>query len=149
MTTTSEHTRIEKLTKRPSRKPAVLRIGIASYADLKDRAMKIARGEARHPANAPKVFFPSMESAGKILSGKNQELLNHIRARRPQSLRELGEQTGRAAPNLSRTLNTMAKYGLVVLERGKHGSIKPVVPYDTLDIVMELVRPARDQRKSA
>ena len=63
-------------------KPAVLRIGTASYAELKDRAMQIARGETCEAANAPKVFFPTMESAGKVLSGKNQELLNHIRALR-------------------------------------------------------------------
>ena len=55
-----------------------LKIGIASYDDIKARTMAIARGELKPAANDPKIWFTSSESFAKALSGENHALLSAI-----------------------------------------------------------------------
>ena len=52
-----------------------LKVGIASYAEMKARTMAVARGKRRVRRGEPKVWFTSMESFAKILSDKNRALL--------------------------------------------------------------------------
>ena len=52
-----------------------LRVGIASYDQMKARTMAIARGEHKPARDEPKVWFTSMESFAKVLSGRNRDLL--------------------------------------------------------------------------
>ena len=104
-----------------------LKVGIASYEEMKARTMAVARGERRVAANEPKVWFTSTESFAKVLSAGNRELLRVISEKAPGSLDELARITGKAKSNLSRTLRTMEGYGLVRLERGEHGRITPKV----------------------
>jgi predicted transcriptional regulator len=111
-----------------------LKIGIASYKDMKVRTLAIARGELTPKADAPRVWFTSTESFARVLSSKNRALLATIASSHPTSLRELAESTGRKVPNLSRTLKTMERYGLVRLHRGERGSIRPEVPYDSISL---------------
>ena len=93
-----------------------LKIGIASFEDMKARTLRIARGEFRPRPTDPKVWFPSLESLAKVLSESNRELLAIIEERKPRSLQELSNFSGRATSNLSRTLKTMRTYGIVELE---------------------------------
>ena len=102
-----------------------LKVGIASYEDMKARTMAVARGERRVAADEPKVWFTSTESFAKVLSAGNRELLRVIAEKAPGSLDELARITGKAKSNLSRTLRTMEGYGLVRLERGERGRITP------------------------
>jgi predicted transcriptional regulator len=67
-----------------------------------------------------------MASLAAVLSEDNRALLRVIRDANPRSLTELAELTGRKLPNLSRTLRTMASYGLVALEKDK-GEVRPTV----------------------
>ena len=113
-----------------------LRIGIASYDEMKARTLAIARGEYKPKKGEPKVWFTSMESVAKVLSDKNRALLSLIATEQPTSLTELAKLSGRAKPNLSRTLKTMAGYGLVQLKKGERGKMAPVVPYS--EIVLDL-----------
>ena len=113
-----------------------LRIGIASYEAMKARTVAIARGEYKPKKDEPKVWFSSMESVAKVLSDKNRALLSLIAAEQPTSLTELARLSGRAKPNLSRTLKTMVGYGLVQLNKGASGKMTPVVPYS--EIVLDL-----------
>jgi predicted transcriptional regulator len=98
-----------------------LKVGIASYEEMKARTMALARGERRVAADEPKVWFTSTESFAKVLSAGNRELLRVIAEKAPGSLDELARITGKAKSNLSRTLRTMEGYGLVRLERGRAG----------------------------
>jgi predicted transcriptional regulator len=116
----------------------VLRIGIASYEEMKARSLAIARGELKPASDEPKIWFPSAETFGKVLSGRNRELLAQIRAARPRSLQALSDLTGREVSNLSRTLKTMELYGLVELKRGARGMVRPEVPYDEVDVRVPL-----------
>lgn len=65
----------------------------------------------------PRIWFPSLASLAAVLSDDNRRLLHLIHNKRPKSLTELAELSGRKVPNLSRTLKTMADYGLVSLQR--------------------------------
>src|SRR5262249_54532431 len=104
-------------------------IGIASYEQMKARTMALAR-DARHDRKGePKIWFTSMESFAKVLSDKNRALLMLIAEAQPDSLAELAQISGRAKSNLSRTLRTMERYGLVRLKKGAAGKIVPRVPY--------------------
>jgi predicted transcriptional regulator len=120
-----------------------LRVGIASYDEMKARTMAVARGERRVAPNEPKVWFTSTESFAKVLSGGNRELLRVIAEKAPGSLDELARLTGKANSNLSRTLRTMEDYGLVVLERGERGRITPKVMHDRVELDLPLTRKRR------
>ena len=120
-----------------------LRIGIASFEEMKARTMEVARGEHRVSRTEPKVWFVSTESFAKVLSAGNRELLRLIAEQSPGSLDELSRMTGRAKSNLSRTLKTMEGYGLVILERGDRGRIKPKVTHDRIELDLQLTQPRK------
>ena len=126
-----------------------LKVGIASYEDMKARTMAIAKGERRPGRDEPKVWFNSAESFAKILSNKNRALLSTIAIARPGSLGELEALTGRRKSNLSRTLKTLERYGLVRLKRGARGRLIPEVPYDEISLVVPLVSPPGKEPKAA
>lgn len=117
-----------------------LRVGIASYEEMKALTLAIARGERRLEAEVPRIWFPSTESFAKVLSASNRELLRTIAEEAPGSLEELAQLTGRKKSNLSRTLKTMANYGLVKLERGLRGRIVAKVMHDRIALELPLVR---------
>jgi predicted transcriptional regulator len=104
----------------------VLKIGIISREDYKKRTIAIARGEYKPKKDEPKVWFESINSMAQILSNENQKLLKVINEKKPTSLKELEIATGRKSSNLSRTLKTMSRYGIVDLVK-LNKSIKPVV----------------------
>ena len=116
----------------------VLKIGIASYEQMKARTMAIARGELKPKPGDPKVWFPSTESLVRVLSDKNRALLANIRASEPDSLTDLAVRTGRKKSNLSRTLKTMERYGIVTIERNDQGRVVPRVPYGVVTVDLPL-----------
>lgn len=118
-----------------------LRIGIASYEQMKARSLAIARGEHKPGRREPRIWFTSMDSVARVLSDRNRALLDLIARVEPNSLTELAALTGRAQSNLSRTLKTMERYGLVNLHKGAGGRIRPRVTYT--DIVLDVPIGAR------
>ena len=68
---------------------------------------------APDPPDEPEVWFTSPEPFAKVLSAGNRDLLRVIVEQAPGSLDELARITGKAKSTLSRTLRTMAGYGLV------------------------------------
>jgi predicted transcriptional regulator len=115
-----------------------LKVGIASYEDMKARTLAIAKGELRPKPSDPKVWFTSPESFAKLLSNRNRSLLAQIADTRPESLHELAASSGRTPGNLSRTLKTMERYGLVRLHKGERGRLRPEVPYRDVQLEMTL-----------
>jgi predicted transcriptional regulator len=96
-----------------------IRIGIMPMEQYKKRTLDIAGGRYSPGKNEPKVWFPSIESALQVLSSRNQELLRVIVEKKPDSLTSLADMTGRSKSNLSRTLRTMERYGLLDIVREK------------------------------
>jgi predicted transcriptional regulator len=119
----------------------ILRVGIASYQEMKARTLAVARGERRVSPSDPKIWFTSAESFARILSEPNRSLLRVIAKSRPGSLAELAELTGRHKSNLSRTLKTMERYGLVSLERGPRGVLIPKAPYECIELLLPITSP--------
>jgi len=107
----------------PSR---VMKIGIISREDYAKRTIAIAKGEYKPRKGEPKVWFESTKSMSQILSAENQELMRTIIDNKPGSITELEAITNRKKSNLSRTLKTLEKYGIVELCRIK-GKIMPKV----------------------
>ena len=113
-----------------------LKIGIASYEKMKARTLAIARGKYKPGRGEPNIWFTSMDSFAKVLSDRNRSLLNLIVEAQPESMAELAALSGRAKSNLSRTLHTMERYGLVQLKKKAGGKIVPHVPYK--EIVLDV-----------
>ena len=105
---------------------------------MKARTIAIARGEHKPARDEPTVWFTSVESFARVLSQRNRELLATIAREKPGSLTELAELAGRNKSNLSRTLKTMAHYGLVELHQGEHGTLMPRVSYDQVRLDLSL-----------
>ena len=116
-----------------------LKVGIADYDEMKARTMRIAKGEEKPAPGDPKVWFTSTESFAQILSSGNRELLRVIDEQSPGSLEELSRITGRSKPSLSRTLKTMANYGLVRMEPGEGRKLMPKVLHDRVELELPLL----------
>jgi predicted transcriptional regulator len=104
----------------------VMEIGIISKENYIKRTLAIAKGTYKPRKDEPKVWFESTKSMSQVLSNENQELLRVIIANNPHSITELEEITKRKKSNLSRTLKTLEKYGIVELKKMK-GKIIPKV----------------------
>ena len=104
----------------------LLKFGIMSREDYKKRTMAIARGEYRPKKGEPKVWFETLQSMAQVLSSENQKLLRIIKEKNPTSLKELEIATGRKRSNLSRTLHTMSRYGIIDLVKHNR-TVQPVV----------------------
>lgn len=95
------------------------------------------KGQMRDIASRVDVWFDSIKSIASILSEENQKLLKVIAEKKPETLTELSDLTGRAVSNLSRTIKTLESHGIVEVESfGK--SIKPRVKYRKFNIICEL-----------
>lgn len=113
-------------------KPIV--IGIMSQDKIRERVLAIARGEHKPKPGEPRIWFTSMKSLAEVLSDDNRALIRVIAETRPDSISELAEATGRKPSNLSRTLKTMSRYGIVELKREKN-HVRPVAKATEFRIV--------------
>ena len=119
-------------------KKKILRVGIAPREAIKRYMIDVVAGRRRRAPEDPKIWFTSIESFAKVLSVKNQKLLALIADRQPDSIDALAAASGRAKSNLSRSLRTMERYGLVQLERGKGRKLKPVVKFHGVELRLKL-----------
>jgi predicted transcriptional regulator len=104
----------------------VMKVGILSREEYRERTLAIARGTYKPKRGEPKIWFESIRSMAQVLSSENQELLRIIVEQKPDSIKELETTTGRKSSNLSRTLKLMARYGIVDLTRDNK-TVRPVV----------------------
>jgi len=102
----------------------------------------VARGERPAPADAAKPSFNSVEAVVRLLTPDNRRLLALIRDRKPGSVAELADLTGRAQPNLTRTLAKLEAAGFISMKtigrrKAPSDSIKRIVveidPYANRD----------------
>ncbi|MBK1842051.1 transcriptional regulator [Azospirillum sp. YIM B02556] len=116
----------------------IVKVGIATYEQQKARLMAIARGEHKPASDDAKIWFSSIESFAQVLSTKNQLLLELIAEAEPNSVAELESLSGRKGPNLSRTLKTLAGFGLVELRR-QGRTLVPRAVYDRVSVDLPLL----------
>jgi predicted transcriptional regulator len=86
---------------------------IQSHASLREEMKAVARGERPAPKGARSTTFDSATALLRLLTPQNRELLSIIRDKKPQSIAELAVMTGRASPNLTRTLGKLEAVGFV------------------------------------
>ena len=86
---------------------------IQSLRSLRDEMKAVARGERTAPADAAMPSFNSVAAVVRLLTPENRALLAIIRDLKPKSVAELAEMSGRAQPNLTRTLAKMEAAGFV------------------------------------
>lgn len=103
----------------------IVKIGIASEEEMKQRTLDIAAGRRRRECGEPRVWFTSLRSAAEVLSERNRELLRILAAEAPDSVTSLAELTHRQPGNLSRTLKTLEGYGFVELKR-EGARVRPI-----------------------
>jgi len=107
-------------------KTKTIKVGIMPMNQYKQRTIAIAKGEYSPKHDEPKIWFESIKSMAQILSTENQELLKVIIDNNPHSLKELETLTGRAKSNLSRTLKTLERYGIVELHKENNALVPEV-----------------------
>jgi len=104
-----------------------MNVGIMSREEFKKRTIAIAKGEYKLRKDEPKIWFESLQSFAQVLSDDNRMLLHVIEEQKPKSISELGTLTGRNKSNLSRTLHTLAGYGIVDLVKKSARELIPQV----------------------
>ena len=111
----------------------VLKVGIATVQEQRARSLAIAAGTRKRGDDEPNVWFPSVAAMARILSDENMSLLKAVREQRPDSMDALAQVVGKHAPNVSRSLHTMAAYGLV--EFVKNGrTVTPQATFEHLSV---------------
>lgn len=94
-------------------------------------------GQIKKNAVQVDVWFESLKSIASVLSEENQSLLKIISEKNPETITELSQLTGRAVSNLSRTIKTLEKHGIIELEIfGK--CVKPKTKYNEFNILCGL-----------
>ncbi len=95
---------------------------VQSFRSLMNEMRDVARGKKAAPPAAARSSFELVEALVRLLTPDNRRLLATIRDRKPQSIAALSKLTGRAQPNLTRTLAKLETAGLV--ETRKEGNRK-------------------------
>jgi len=89
---------------------------VQSFHSVRDEMIAVARGERPAPPDAAAPTFESVDLVVRLLTPENRQLLSTIRNRKPRSVTELAQMTGRAQPNLTRTLAKLEAIGLITFE---------------------------------
>ena len=108
----------------------VMKIGIISRENYIKRTVAVAKGQYKLRKDEPRIWFETLKSMSQILSNENQDLLKLIIDQKPRSLAELEKISHRKKSNLSRTLKTLEKYGIVELPKKKGRLVPKVIATD-------------------
>src|SRR5216683_8331003 len=115
---------------------------IKSLRSLRAHMKAIARGERSAPVDAARPSFNSVAALVRLLTPDNRKLLALIRDRKPRSVAELVAMTGRAQPNLTRTLAKFEAAGFITMKsvgrrKAPSAAVKKIVveidPYSDRD----------------
>lgn len=99
-----------------------------SLNSLREEMLSVARGERAAPERPARSILAALSTPETV------ELLQVILERRPRTIAELATLTGRAQPNVSRSLQRLAAFGLVRLVReGREVRPEPVASGLVLD----------------
>ena len=101
----------------------MMKVKIQSHADLRKEMKAVASGKQAPPKDASAPSVESVETLLRLLTPKNRELLAIIRDRKPGSIAELAEMTGRKPPNVTRTLGKLEAIGFVRMKTVKHRKV--------------------------
>lgn len=104
---------------------ATMKVGIMPRDRFQQRVIDIAAGRYKPKRGEPRVWFPTIKTLSAVLSEDNKALLKVIEEHQPETIGALAVLTKRRIGNVSRTLKTLERYGIVELIRHRR-SKKPV-----------------------
>ena len=108
---------------------------VQSLKALREEMKAVVRRERAAPPDAARPSFNSTEALVRLLTPQNRALLALIRDRKPESVAALAKLSGRAQPNLTRTLAKLAAAGLVgVVPAGRKRGLRTLVSKLTVEI---------------
>ena len=122
-----------------------LKIGIRASAErskaLREAIRRVARGNRAQQEAA--LYFETAEELRRVLTGKRLELLLAISRYRPASVHELAGLLERDYKNVSTDIALFERLGLVKLgaKGGKGRAQTPTVPYDEIQVTIDLRQP--------
>ena len=96
---------------------------LQTHGLLRAQMKAVARGAKAAPRNAARPSFESVSALLRLLTPANRELLSVIRDKKPQSIAELAQVTGRAQPNVMRTLGKLEAVGFVQMKAIKQRKV--------------------------
>jgi len=127
-----------------------MKVGIISREDYVKRTIAIAKGKYKPRKEEPSIWFESLNSMSQVLSSDNQNLLKVIIEHKPRSLAELEKLSDRKKSNLSRTLKTLEKYGIVELPKKKGKLVPKVLATDfKVEFGLHYSKPVNNDLESA
>lgn len=106
-----------------------IKIGIATVPEQWARLQAVVAGTQKVLPGEPKVWFPSISAAMRVVSDENMAMLRVLREQQPESVDALANVLGKPAPEVAQSLQTMANFSLVKLNR-KDGIVTPVAACD-------------------
>ena len=109
---------------------------IQNHGSLRRQMKAVARGVRVAPKNAATPSCESVSALLRLLTPANRALLAVIRDKKPQSIAELAELTGRAQPNLTRTLGKLQAVGFVHMKRVRRRKV-PVAAVQSFRIKVD------------
>jgi predicted transcriptional regulator len=117
-----------------------LKVAIMSKEEMKEYTLKVAKGEIKPDANAPKIFFPSVRAMAEALNENNRLLMESINKHHPVTINELAALVHKDTGNVSRALKRLENYGLVKLEKTPGRPDKtPTVIAEKISVELSLI----------
>lgn len=113
------------------------RVKVQSHKDLRAEMKAVASGRKRAGVDAAIPSVNSVDMLIRLLTPENRALMAILRDQKPQSIARLAELTGRAAPNLTRTLGKLEAAGLVRMRTADRRKI-PVPAVQRLRLEIDL-----------
>lgn len=97
------------------------------------QSLAIATETRQRSDDEPHVWPPSVAAMTKVLSDDNIALLKAVHEQHPDSMNTLAKAVGKDAPNMPRSLHTMAAYGLVeFIKNGR--TVTPQATFEHLSV---------------
>lgn len=93
------------------------------WFDSEETARRAAANKTADKAAGGSTVSP--EAMVKLLSPENLRLLSVLAKKRPGSVQELADLTGRKQASVSRTLKRLAEAGIVAMIRGAGRAVRP------------------------
>ena len=110
-----------------------IKIGIASVPEMHARTQAVVAGTRKVLPDEPKIWFPSIRDATRVVSDENMAMLRVLREQKPESVDALAHAVGKPVTEVAQSLQTMANFTLVKLTR-KDGIVVPVAACDHVSI---------------
>lgn len=124
----------------PGEYPSVLRVTVEPEAKHREETLdRLQRWEAGE--DVPHVInFERPSDLRALLTDRRVELLRAIMTHAPESIRGLADHVERDVKSVHEDLQVLAEYDVVHFE-AEGRSKRPVVPYDTIEVSLEISRP--------